>query len=156
MRLRMIESADRDVVLGLAQRFHAEAVQSALAFEEDIAGAYFDEVIRGIERGTSCGFHAESRSGLPAGFFVGELARYPFSRRLIAQDKLFYVVPEFRGSSAAVKLLRVFDRWARKRGACQLYISERAAINSRSFARLMNHVGFDLIGGNYGKWLVEA
>lgn len=154
MRIRIMQAADRELILALSKRFHGEAVQSGLPFEEEVAAAYFDQVIAGIGQGTQCGFHAESAGGMPAGFFIGELARYPFSRRLIAQDKLFYVAPEYRGSSAAVKLLRVFDRWARKRGACQLYISERAAVNSKAFARLMRHTGFDIIGGNYGKWLL--
>ncbi len=153
MRIQCIERTARESVLGLGRRLHAESAQARLSFDEDAASDFLEGVLAEMDQGVACGFLAVSARGLPAGLLLGRLGRYPFSRHVIAHDRLFYVAPEFRGSNAAVKLLRGFNRWARLRGAHHLYLAEWGGIESKRFARLMRRTGFDLVGGNYGKWL---
>lgn len=90
------------------------------------------------------------------GFLVGVVSEFYFSHDLAATAMTFYVKPEHRGSLAAVKLLHGFRRWAANRGVKALYVNVTSGVQMARTDRLMKHVGFKLIGGNYALRLPAA
>ncbi|MFW5498123.1 MULTISPECIES: GNAT family N-acetyltransferase [unclassified Maridesulfovibrio] len=89
------------------------------------------------------------------GLHMGMLQEYFFSNQVAAQSISFFVTPEYRGSSAALKMLYAFKKWAKKRNAIEVVfgtgISEGAPLAVMD--NFMKRLGFELTGGNYGLWI---
>jgi len=66
---------------------------------------------------------AERMPGDIAGMLAGYVVDFFFCDALVAQDRFFFVKPDARGSSAAIKLLVAFRRWAEQRNVRELNIN---------------------------------
>lgn len=132
----------------LVRAMHAESGRFELPFSEGRARATFAAAVAD-EQGAYCVLLARTSEGEPAGFLFGTVTRPWFSEALIAHDHAFFVLPSWRGSSAALKLLRVFRRWAVKRDVAVLNISQRAGVEMERFDRFMERQGFRSIGKNF-------
>jgi GNAT superfamily N-acetyltransferase len=84
---------------------------------------------------------AENHHGL-TGFFVGGVEPFFFSHDLYAYDIAFYVRPECRGSSAAVRLLNHFMAWGKAKGAKQARFGAATGINPEQAHKFFTHLGF--------------
>lgn len=138
--------ADITARLRVARRAWEETDRTGLAFDESI-------VRRGIERkidrrGKYCLLQAEA-GGEVVGMLMGVAAPHFHAPELGASLLSWYVLPEQRGSLAAVKLLHGFCRWARDRGAVRLYVGVTSAIDIARTDRLLRRLGFRPTGGNY-------
>lgn len=94
-------------------------------------------------------FLAERANGEIAGMLAGYVTDYFFCDAIVAQDRWFYVKPEYRGSSAAVKLLLAFRRWAENRKANEFSINMSVGIDMTRFNKFMMHLGFNCCGSNF-------
>lgn len=156
MRIRPAEHVDIEGVVQLGRRMHSLGRFKDLPYDfakcrttvkhcVDNPGSYFFCV-------------AETDDGEIVGLHMGMLQEYFFSNQLVAQSISFFVTPNFRGSSAAVKMLYAFKKWAQKRKAVEVVfgtgISEGAPLTVVD--NFMKRLGFDLTGGNYALWLPVA
>lgn len=100
---------------------------------------------------------AESSTGDLAGFHMANVDRYIFCDDLVGQSIAYFVLPRYRGTSAAVRLLQLFWRWAEKRGAREIVLG--TGISAGASLQAMDHfvrrVGLQQVGGLYGRWLEE-
>jgi GNAT superfamily N-acetyltransferase len=80
---------------------------------------------------------------------LGYISEYYFGRDLIASDYLWYVTPEYRGSRAAVLLLRDFQKWAEERNASEVHMGLSTGVHAEKVGALLENLGYDLVGGNY-------
>ena len=131
----------------LARRACSEMNDPDLPFDEEI-------VRRGIARklgspGRPCLLQAEA-GGRTVGMLSGAVGTHYHSPALAASVLSWYVLPEHRGSVAAIKLLHGFRRWARDRGAARLYVHVSSGIDMSRTDRLLKRLGFAVRGGNYG------
>lgn len=86
-------------------------------------------------------------AGLPAGCFCGTLARLPFAPHIVgARDAILYVLPKYRGSTAALKLVKTFETWAKNRGASRIYLSQSTNIEPEKTALLYEKLGYKQVG----------
>jgi hypothetical protein len=83
------------------------------------------------------------------GMLLGYISEYYFGRDLIASDYLWYVTPEYRGSRAAVLLLRDFQKWAEERNASEVHMGLSTGVHAEKVGALLENLGYDLVGGNY-------
>ncbi len=104
---------------------------------------------------TNCLFVAVNSTDEIAGFIAGHTLDYFFCDALLAQDRCFYVRPQHRGSSAAIKLLSAFRRWAELRHAHDLCINMSVAIDMPRFNKLMTRLGFSCCGSNFSLPLAQ-
>ena len=136
--------ADIAARLMLARKAWEETDRTGLAFDEGI-------VRRGLERKIDrnyCLLQAEA-GGEVVGMLMGVAAAHFHAPELGASLLSWYVLPEHRGSLAAVKLLHGFRRWARDRGAVRLYIGVTSGLDVARTDRLLRRLGFRQTGGNY-------
>lgn len=132
----------------------ARVAMARRAYEELDDGLPYDEdmVRRALERKLKkpgqCLLQAELR-GRVIGGLIGVIAPHHHSPALGASLEGYYVLPEHRGSLAAVKLLHGFRRWARKQGAVRMYAGVTSGIDIERTNRLLRRLGFTLKGGNY-------
>lgn len=97
-------------------------------------------------------FYAE-REGKMIGFIAGTLTEYFFSTRKKACDLGFYVLPEHRGGKAAIRLIMVFEGWAKNMGAQDIYIGQTTAVDIERTLRFYAHLGYKPVGVNTVKHL---
>jgi len=89
----------------------------------------------------------------PVGFLIGHAQPYAFSPAICAQQELWYVLPPHRGSPCAYKLIKLFEEWARLRGAIEIFTGV-ALQDSRpveKITRMLNRLGYPQVGTYHKK-----
>lgn len=153
-----IETAGPEQMDELVRLGRAMMAESALAHfppDEERARRAFAAAMEN-DKGLYCLLLARASTGDPAGWLFGTITRPWFSQALVAHDHAFFVTPEYRGSSAAIKLLRGFRLWAERRGAVALNISQRVGVQMDRFESFMRHQGFESRGMNFSLPLSSA
>ena len=147
VRIRYAASeADLDARLQLGRQLHGELVYAHLPYDEDKVRK---ALRRAVENpGRYCLLTAEIGEKL-IGLLYGEIGEHAFSRAIGATVHGYYVIPGRRGTSAALKMLHGFRRWACDRGAVALYVSVSSGIRMEQADRFLRRIGFRFTGGNY-------
>jgi GNAT superfamily N-acetyltransferase len=145
IEVRAPKPNDLPALLTLAQRMHAEGAYSFLPFDPRKVALLF------VTCGATKGHFAAvaERDGVIVGFLGGKLAPYPFCDELLATDLGFYVAPEHRASTAAVRLLRTFRAWARDQGAREVSLAISSGVDIERIGALYQRMGFRAAGGIY-------
>lgn len=99
--------------------------------------------------GSHCFFIADDAEGKPFAALMGCIESYFFSDEPVAQSILFWVHPEHRGGSAAVKLVHAFRKWAQNRNAFEVAIGVNSAVSVDRADQFFRKLGFRMTGGNY-------
>lgn len=108
LRTRPATLGDVDRIYYLCQLAHDELTPDA-SFSED-------KCLGSILRVITEGFMVVAEEGKIVGIMAGGLTSHMFSDELVAMDALVYVLPEFRGSTACVRLLNDYVDWAKAEG----------------------------------------
>lgn len=128
----------------MARRAYEE-IDGGLPFDGDMLRRFLERMLARTDR---CLLQAEL-DGRIIGALLGVIAPHHHSPALGATLQGYYVVPEHRGSLAAVKLLHGFRRWAGKNGAVRIYVSVISGIGIARTDRFFKRLGFRMTGGNY-------
>ncbi|MDO8932830.1 MAG: GNAT family N-acetyltransferase [Rhodocyclaceae bacterium] len=143
------EDFDRFMVLARAMheesRFRRYPINEAKV--KELFGLHIDKAA------AYCVLLAERADGQLVGMLGGLVTDFFFSDARVAQDRVFFVLPEARGTSAAVRLLAAFRRWAENRQVDELEINMSVAVDMPRFNRLMTHLGFACCGSNFHLYL---
>lgn len=90
-------------------------------------------------------------NGEPIGFLVG-VASPAFHRQgIVAEQKLCYVVPNRRGSFAALRLVQAFERWARLQGATQIFTGTANKRYAEKTSQFFERIGYARVGALHVK-----
>jgi len=136
----------RDII-GLAMRMQQESDFQTVPFDiEQIANSLVRLV---IENPRGFGVLASTDEGEPVGMLCGSITDYVFSRGSVASDFAWFVLPEHRGPRTAIKMLKMFQSWAKENGATELYMGITTNVSKDRTGQLLERVGFDHVGGNY-------
>lgn len=87
------------------------------------------------------------------GLILMGIREHYFSDYKIAGDFAFFVKPEYRGSTLAVRLLREAERWAKENGANEMTILHNTGINTDQASRFFNGIGYETQGHIFSKEL---
>ena len=85
----------------------------------------------------------------PVGYLAATCVQNFYNWRLIATQQMWYVLPEFRGSRAGVRLVRAFEEWARERRCEAIYMGvEHNVANAETerTAHLIGRLGYSMRG----------
>jgi GNAT superfamily N-acetyltransferase len=89
------------------------------------------------------------------GFIAGMKHEHFFSTNQKVSDLGFYVLPEYRGCSAAIKLIRKLEGWTKDNGINDLCIGQTTAINIDKTKQFYERLGYQVVGFNTVKHLKE-
>lgn len=89
------------------------------------------------------------------GFIAGMKHEYFFSEKQRIGDLGFYVLPEYRGCSAAVKLIRKLEGWAKDMNVDDIYIGQTTKVNIDKTKQFYERLGYQTVGFNTVKNLKE-
>ena len=80
------------------------------------------------------------------GFLVGICMPCLHREGVVAEQKLWYVKPQFRGTWASLKLIRAFERWARLNGATQIFTGTANRRYAERTIKQLNRLGYATCG----------
>ena len=120
-------------------------VGDGLPFDREVFRRVFERALRKEDH---CLLQAELDGRLIGGL-AGVVSPHFHSPAVGASLLVWFVVREHRGSSAAVKLLRAFGRWAKEQGAVRMYLGISSGVDMARTDRLLKRLGFRFRGGNY-------
>lgn len=141
MAVRLVMPEDRSAVLSLAEMQVVETLPH-LDFDADVAGAAFDEVMKGDGQ---IGWVYDNGREV-TGFLWAKMCGYAFTSGLFVQQEVFYVRPDKRGTRAAVELLLEFIRWGEIVGARETLFGISNGHNPERVARLFERLGAERVG----------
>ena len=82
------------------------------------------------------------------GGFYGHYHATFFSHEIIANDLVWFVKKNRRGSAAAILLLADFERWAKEQGAKKVMVGQSTARDIERTTKMYLHCGYRVIGYN--------
>jgi len=129
-----------------ARAFHAEA---------NIGGEFSPENWRnGIGNlflSNSLGAFGVFKEGELVGVLVGQVSSNLFANVLTANELMWYILPDCRGSIEAVKLVKVFEDWAASKGASAV-IMAHLKHSPEGIAAFYQKRGYAELETHYLKW----
>lgn len=89
------------------------------------------------------------------GFISGIVHEYFFSNRKRVSDLGFFVLPEYRGSRVALKLVKLLEAWAIEKKVNELHLGQTTGLDIDKTKRFYERLGFNTVGFNTVKHLRE-
>ncbi|MDP1905910.1 MAG: GNAT family N-acetyltransferase [Pseudomonadota bacterium] len=150
MKIRYATRNDIPAMLELGRGIHAESRFADMPYDEAKLREGLGELIHLQEQaGSHCFLVAESGDARIVGGFIGALETYFFTRATSANSILIWVDPAWRGSSAAMRMIDAFRRWAAQRQASEVCLLVASGVTIKRTDRFFRRLGFVQTGGNY-------
>lgn len=89
------------------------------------------------------------KDGVLIGGFMGEVVEHYFGRSLAAYDYALFILPQFRGGTAAMRLIKEFVKQAVEKGAQEVVIANSTGVDSEMVEKLYKKLKFTRVGGVY-------
>ena len=140
MIIRWMTLDDLPIAIAMGSSMHKESWFSHFDYEDSKLQELWD--ITETYPHMYCKFVAEHDDKI-VGMFVGMCAEHYFGHDKIASDLLLYVTPEARGGTAAVRLIKAYDKWAREAGAKEIHVGVSTGVNEERTVKLYEKLGFD-------------
>lgn len=147
MKIRFATLEDVPAILDLGEMMVAESRFQTYGLDRPKTAKVFVSMIKQATH--SVILLAERDDGTLVGMLGGYVVDFFFCNAVVAQDRFYFVKPEARGSSAALKLLVAFRRWAEQRKVRELNINMSVAVDMQRFNKMMGKLGFRCCGSNF-------
>jgi GNAT superfamily N-acetyltransferase len=141
MQITLLQKCHTPAITAMTRAMMAEGKYAEQRFDEDRLVELINEYIEDDYATKAC-FLAECEQGEVVGMFVTELAMYPFRRGLCVHEIAFYVTPEYRGSSAAARLITRMQEWAEHSGADTMMVAISSPYDAALAESVYERVGF--------------
>lgn len=153
MLARLATERDREAVVELARLQVAETLPH-LDFDADVTRATYGQF---IARADPTIFVVEEGRQV-VGFLMALLSGYAFTTGFFVSQEVIFVHPDKRGTRAAAALVSVFNEWADRLGAREVFTGIANGHKPERTARFFGHFGFTPVGvylrrlgGEHGK-----
>lgn len=141
MEVRLGTLDDCDVVCDMARR-NIEETRVGMEFDLERCRRSYASYLATAEPTI---FVCEDK-GQVIGFTLSSLNAYRAASGLYTTQEVLYVVPEKRGSRAAVLLMKNLIAWSQMLGAKEIIGGNDNRFNSDRTARFLEHFGFEEVG----------
>lgn len=140
MNIRRPEQADWPQVLRLAADMHYETDFRRYRFSVEKVEALYATLLQDDQN-----FFAvvAEHDGQLVGFMAGFICEHFFSPDRYASEMLWYVSPDWRGSSAAVRMVRAFEDWALTKNVLDVMTGVSSGVQTDRTAALYEKLGYD-------------
>lgn len=139
MIIREMERKDVPECISLGKDMHEESVYRGTDFATDKLWEMWDQHVR--IPNMYCMMVAEKDHEL-IGAFVGFRYEHFFGHDICSSDLILYVKPEHRGGTAAPRLIKAYEKWARENGVTEIQIGVSTGVQEERTARLFEKLGF--------------
>lgn len=90
------------------------------------------------------GLLAAEKDGEIVGFFAGIVSEHFLSHAKCATDVGVFVLPEHRGGTAFLRLVRAFEEWAREQGATEIQLGVSTQVETEQTVRMYERLGYTM------------
>lgn len=146
MNVREATAEDFPAMIEMGRAMHEESEFRFLPFDEgklvDLGREYVSDPYKLL-------LVCIDSEGRTVGMFAGYLSTYYFCNERLACELFWYVKPESRGTSAAVRMLKAFAYWAQGNKAREMSVGISTGVGVDAFGRMLERMGFAFRGGNY-------
>jgi len=97
-------------------------------------------------------FVAEDEDGY-AGMMGGFVVEYPISYEKYASDFLMFIKEEKRGGDTAIKLLNLFEEWAKSKGVKEIRLGSSHGVDTEKVKKFYEWQKYETIGHLFRKEL---
>jgi len=111
------------------------------------------QIIWNIHKNPDVAIFVATKENKIIGFIAGVIGPYFFSTKKRVSDIGFYVIPECRGSRAALRLLSTLEGWAKDNNVADVCIGQTTAVNMEKTQQFYNRLGYNTVGFNTIKHL---
>ncbi len=146
IRIRDATADDLNVLLALGSLMRAESLERYPPTEREHARKYLEAALNMPE--TFLMVLAEDE-GFPVGMMTAGAGPYSFSSRLRTASDLLFVIPDYRGSRAAMRLVRRFKDWSDSIDADSATLSIATGVSPERTGRFFEIMGFQPMGKTY-------
>lgn len=80
------------------------------------------------------------------GFINGYVGETFLNEEFNAYEQGWYVLPEYRGGTIALRLIKAFEGWAKGRGAAKLWLGQSVNHRQDSTLRFFERLGYECQG----------
>ena len=149
MIARKARAEDTPQLLEMAAAMHAESPRfQHLGYSEE---KMYDVIQRLLAENIGGIVTIDAENGRLAGMFGFLIVEYFFSFEKVATDLGIYVRPEFRGTSAFPRMLRMFEDWTDQLGVADKQVSVTTGVNTERVVRAFERLGYS----HYGEVMVK-
>lgn len=146
MEIRSLEWADIPAVVDLAREMHGESAFSDFDFDDSKMAA---QLTMPLTHPDSQFCQVAVKDGEVVGALFGYITEFVFGPQIIACDYGWYVIPKARGTSAGVRLLKDFQKWAKDHGAVEVCMGVSTNVQKDKTGKLFKKLGYKHVGGLY-------
>lgn len=153
LEVRNMEQVEE--IVEMAVLFHKE-FESKVDFDPDQIRNYGRYLINDFDRDGFNSFVGYS-DDIPVGFLVCKISPYFFSKQLMANQELWYVKPEFRGTRISFDLIRAMEDWAILRGVKEIFTGQLSnnPEKGKKISRVLSKIGYPRAGTYHRKIIGE-
>lgn len=139
--IRTARESDVDDLLAMGRAMYSESPRySDLPFSETKARALIANLL------PTGGIFVAEINGMVVGMLAGYCVEHFFGPGKYAGDLVVYVLPDFRGSSCAVRLVRALEQWAEEQGAKEILLGVSTEVETERTTTLYKHLGYRASG----------
>lgn len=150
IRIRFATAADIPALVELGREMHVESRYAWITFSADRVWSRLEAMLR--DKNTCC-FVAYDERENPIGFLLGTVERYAFATLSTGSLRYIYVLPAHRGGLLGIKLIHGFRKWALGKDVVEIHLDAHFGIDIGKTDRLFRRLGFQMVGGNYSRWV---
>jgi GNAT superfamily N-acetyltransferase len=137
-----LEPGDEMIVAAMARNMHAESpVYSQWPFDKDALMGWIDLCRDNDDWLCLIAWD----NGVPIGFLAVGATPMLFNEARTVDDLALYVAPERRGSTAALRMLRVMEPWAQQRSVA-IRMGVTTGTNERQAVKFLERLGYRQTG----------
>lgn len=135
--IRTAQESDADVLVRMGRAMYAESPRySVVLFSEEKCRALIAKLL------PTGGVFVADFGGLVVGMIAGYCVEHFFGPGKYAGDLVVYVLPEFRGSSAAARLIRALEEWATAQGAGEILLGVSTEVDLERTSTFYQRLGY--------------
>ena len=149
MIVRKIREDDVAPMVEIGELMHRVGSFSKVKYSKD---KVFKTIRASIGSDRMIFFVAEDEDGY-AGMMGGFITEYPISYDKYASDFLMFIKEEKRGGDTAVKLLNLFEEWAKLKGVKEIRLGSSHGVDTEKVKRFYEWQKYETIGHIFRKEL---
>ncbi len=139
MKIRKMREEDVSTCIELGRLMHDESFYRDNDYDERKLWAMWDQSVQNPHQ--FCMRVAEKDEEV-FGLFVGYRYEHFFGYDICSSDLLLYIKPEYRGGTAAPRLIKAYEKWARESDVTEIQIGVSTGVREERTARLFERLGF--------------
>ena len=145
MIIRPMTEADIQDVVDMGAVMHAEGAYINMTYDPHKCADLARAVMADTEN--QIALVAETEHGEVVGMLSGYVIPFYFGPDLVSHDRIVYIIPSYRGTSAFLRLVRKYVEWARSKKVRQIFMAISTGINTDKTTDLYVRLGFRHVGG---------